>query len=424
MRAFLRLATLVLALLLTLAGCGGEGDAPPAAGTQPVPDPFAPPPDPVAPPPDPGPPGAPQADSARPELCWQGPPGGQDCQGQLINGYMVNPAVSAIDVVMFRLVSRAYSDRLVQAHRAGKPVRLLADRSQYLMTPAHAAELDYLAAQGVPVRITRHHGLTHDKTTVLYGVGASRQGQVVLSTYHPGEPAHQWESHFSVQSAAVTRRVRERFERAWANVHDPVANPHGSFLAFRPGMSFEAQPVVTCYEDPTPDPLPVADDPVFDLCFAGDEECQTAQIIPLLDAEPNGFDMAIYSLNAAPMRDALIRLARAGRPVRLLLDHARAQGAATRETLRRIKAAGAAGNVEIKLNTASFMHMKLLVGTGWTGWTSANFTATATVRARGCTRNSYNENTAMVARHQGLRDMAKARFEALWASGHFSTFAP
>jgi hypothetical protein len=353
-------------------------------------------------------------------LCFTGVPNGSDCLATLL-GYM-GVETSAVDVMMYRWRDRRFSDRLVAAHRAGQRVRVIIDRSQYTQDAGVKREVDYVATRGVQVRITRHRGPTHSKTIVLHN-----QRQVVLATYHPIWGFASWEMHFSVINDAVYRRTVERFERAWFNI-DPR---YGSFAPFVVGMrvpteaEVEANPPTVCYEDPVPDPQPLVDSPAFDLCFAADQNCQTDLLVPAIDREAARLDFAVYEMSSTWMRDALIRLAKRGLPLRILADGGRAVEPAMRDALRRIKAAGPA-NVQIKIDNQSdrSLHMKLLVGSSWLAFGSSNHKSGSTIRVRGCGTRGYSENDLILIRDQLLRDTARARFNTLWSSAYFSPFTP
>jgi hypothetical protein len=363
---------------------------------------------------------APTAEAGHRNLCWQGPPDGADCQGKL-GTYMADPAITAIDVLYYRWYSRAYSDRLVRAVRAGKRVRVVVDRLSYLAGHG-SAEVDYVASKGVPVRITRHAGSTHAKTTMLYGVNGV--GQAVVATYHPGANPNIWEMHFAVQSARVTARFKDWFDRAWANAYNPVSNPAGAYYLFKP-MAFEPEPVATCYAAPV---APPADDPVFNLCLTGDEDCMSGRLVPSLDAEMSSLDIAVYNLTNPAVRDSLIRFVRSGRPLRMITDRRRLdEDPGFRPALRQIREAAVYGNVWFKAqNSASLprMHMKLTVGSTWASWGSANYTRQSRAAPRGCSTSEYHDQTVMVVKDKALRDAASDRFEALWSYGAFVPFRP
>ncbi len=353
-------------------------------------------------------------------LCFTGAPGGADCVAKLLAYMKAEP--TGIDVMMYRWWDSRYTDRLVAAHRAGKRVRVIVDRSQYLEDAKFHMQVDRLAAAGVPLRITRHNGPTHSKTTLLRG-----QGRLVLAVYHPVNGITNWEMHFALQDPEVMRRMVERFDRAFRNVDPRV----GTFARFSRGMPLKteaemaASPTASCYEDPRPDPNPVPDDGTYDLCFSGDEDCQASQLAPAIDAETRSLDVAIYAMSSRSLRDALVRFARAGRPLRLLVDGARAREPAMRGTLRAIKAAGPSGNVRIKADvTPKSMHLKMVIGSTWVAFGSSNYRSGSTTRVRGCQSTSYSENDLMLARQRTVRDQARARFDRLWSSDGFAGFTP
>ncbi|HEX7126939.1 MAG TPA: phospholipase D-like domain-containing protein [Thermodesulfobacteriota bacterium] len=353
-------------------------------------------------------------------LCFTGPPSGADCLAKLLE-YM-DAENAGIDVMMYRWSDWRYTDRLIAKHRAGKRVRVIIDRSQYLENAKFHAQVDRLAAAGVPIRITRHRGVTHSKTTLLRG-----QGRLVLAVYHPVGGIRNWEMHFALQDPEALGRMVERFDRAWHNVDPQV----GTFAPFSRGMRLRTEaemaeaPTASCYEDPDPDPNPLPDDATYDLCFSGDENCQASQLAPAIDGEADRLDVAIYAMSSSSMRDALVRFARSGRPLRLIVDGARAREPAMRGTLRAVLAAGPSGNVRIKADVASTsMHLKMVVGSTWVAFGSSNYRDGSTTRVRGCQSRDYSENDLMLVRHRAVRDEARARFDRLWSSRDFAPFTP
>jgi hypothetical protein len=77
----------------------------------------------------------------------------------------------AVDFVIYRLTVPNLTDALIQRHRAGVPVRVLIEPTQY-RAPSYpeyelmGAEVDRLWAAGIPIKQRLHEGLTHMKTLI------------------------------------------------------------------------------------------------------------------------------------------------------------------------------------------------------------------------------------------------------------------
>ena len=78
---------------------------------------------------------------------------------------------AAIDVIMYRITDRHYSDAMIRAVRRGVPVRLLTEPDQYRDPTRywHSWNVDRMYTAGVQVRHRGHAGLNHQKSVVLRG---------------------------------------------------------------------------------------------------------------------------------------------------------------------------------------------------------------------------------------------------------------
>ena len=110
-----------------------------------------------------------------PDLIWgQGP----DFNNRLVQE--INNENTRIDLVVYRLEVDNITDAMLAKFKAGVPVRVLVDPSQYtkIIWPEYwltHANIDKLWAAGVPIRQNVHAGVTHMKTLVTstYATNAS-----------------------------------------------------------------------------------------------------------------------------------------------------------------------------------------------------------------------------------------------------------
>ncbi len=446
-----------LVLLLALAGCGSEGgglssdapgaDPPPsglAGGTQqpdPVgdpelPQPAMPAPESTATPmPSPGPapaPGpAPPAGETR-KLCFSPK---EDCVGKLLP--LLEAETEAIDVAIYHLYDRRISQILVDKHRAGVRVRVIADRHAYTSSPQQEREMNFLAAGSVPVRTNRHRGIIHHKATLLYSQGLVEHGSMNYTSFagrkvFVGKTGRtEWieEIAFFTTNPRLFARFKERFDRMWANSGDGQQ----TFQPFAAGMTLpnfketEAAPPVTRYENPVPDPSPLPDDPELEICFAPDQNCNGEVVRPIIENERTRLDVFMFrATSVEEIGKPLIARVKDGLPVRIIFERSQYHNdlyPSMTTIIDRLRAANTAGNLQLKATAhPGAMHMKGVITRELATWGSGNFTKPSSRKVRGLNRVFYQDEDMVITRDPALVAAMQARFDEMWNSPDFADF--
>jgi phosphatidylserine/phosphatidylglycerophosphate/cardiolipin synthase-like enzyme len=353
-----------------------------------------------------------------------------DCLADLVR--LINRETVGVDMTIYRMDDRNLTAALVNRHKAGVPVRVLTDRHFYTRGGDHKREVDYLVSNGVPVRINRHRGVVHQKSTVLRGQGLVQHGSMnyawhsIYQTVNGVRTLVQWKDEvtFTTNDPNVFARFGERFDRGWANTGDFQE----TWMVFNIGMPLQthaeadAKPPLTRYEDPVPSPRPVPDSPDLSICFGGDQDCNADAVAPVIKAETGRLDVFLFRVNEqADVIDPIVAKIRAGVPVRILVDKDEYEtNASTRNAVAQFRAANTAGNLRMKVRShAGQMHIKGVIGTGVATWGSGNFTWPSSTRVRGLQSNYYQEDDFMVCRDPALVATYRQHFDSLWASDGF-----
>ncbi|HWP34607.1 MAG TPA: phospholipase D-like domain-containing protein, partial [Thermodesulfobacteriota bacterium] len=423
-------------------GCGESVESPEAtlAASEPVGDPeppaqaeaeaqAEPPPPPAPPPPSPA--------TGREELrrlCFSPK---EDCVRVLL-GYLQSET-QAIDMAIYHLYDRRISQILVDKHRAGVRVRVLADRHAYTSKPQHAREMNFLASNGVPVRTNRHRGILHHKMTILHGLGLVQHGSMNYTSvasrkvFNGRTGQIEWieEVAFFTTNPLVFARFRERFERMWANTGDGQE----TFQIFTAGMvlpNFEETELTkpfTRYENPVPDPKPLPDDPALRICFAPDQNCNTEVLRPIIERERTKLDIFMFrATSVEEIGNPLVARVKEGLPIRIIFERSQYRNELYPSMTRIIDALWAAntkGNLRLKTTAHSgAMHMKSLITPELATWGSGNFTKPSSRRVRGLNNVFYQDEDMVIARDPALVAAMQARFDEMWASPDFADFDP
>ncbi len=445
-----QLPALLLACLLALAGCGDGGNGGPAAsvgagGTAPRDTPLggdSDAEDEITPPTEtpaeqdaeqePLPPPAEPTPTEVRDLCFSPE---TDCMNRLIA--YARAETRGIDVAIYHLYDSRLSRVLVEKHRAGIPVRVLADRHAYTIKSSHRRELSFLASNGVPVRVNRFRGIIHHKMTILHGLGMVLQGSMNYTSIasrkifngQTGQTEWNEEIAFFTTNARVLARYRERFDRAWAN----TGPGREAYQPFTPGMSLptfdetEANPPTTCYEDP-PSTLPL-EDPELDVCFAGDERCNQDVLGALVSRETQRVDVIAFRITVGSIVDPILARAGAGVPVRLIVERTQ-YGSPSYPSMTKfiddlLALRDAGRDVQVRATAhPGFMHMKSIITSQAAVWGSGNYTTTSSRRVRGCQRTYYQTEDMIITKSQGLVSTMRARFDEMWNGPDFADFEP
>ncbi|HEY8370185.1 MAG TPA: phospholipase D-like domain-containing protein [Thermodesulfobacteriota bacterium] len=384
--------------------------------------------------PTPAPPAArPAAEGTLNRLCFSPK---EDCLNLLLS--YLQAETEGIDIAIYHLYDSRMSEILIRKHRAGVPVRVLADRHAYTVKGSHRREMNRLAASGVPVRTNRFRGIIHHKTTILHGLGLVEQGSMNYTSIASrkvvgtnGRTEWNEELAFFTTNRRVLARYRERFDRAWAN----TGGGRKAYLVFRPDMALptfdeaEARKPVTCYEDPSPAPKPLRDDPLLSVCFGGDQQCNKDVVGPLVADEDRRLDVIAFRLTVGSVTGPILERARAGVRVRLIFErsqYAHPSYPSMTTFLDELHEIGrTTGDVAIKATAhQGFMHMKSIITSKAAIWGSANYTSSSSRHVRGCQNLYYQTEDMVVARDGSLVGRMRARFDEMWASRDFADWEP
>jgi hypothetical protein len=143
----------------------------------------------------------------------------------------IDAETRGIDLVSYRLTVPGVTDALIRRHRAGVPVRVFIEPTQY-RNPSYpeywlvGAMADKLWAAGVPIKQRTHDGLTHMKTLVT-----SRVAMVGSSNFTRfWERDHNYFADVSTKPA-IYMGMKARFDAMW----NDAAN-YRPFQPLRPGF--------------------------------------------------------------------------------------------------------------------------------------------------------------------------------------------
>jgi hypothetical protein len=156
-----------------------------------------------------------------PEMGWgQGP----EFNDRLISE--INRELTFVDLVIYRLTVNNVTSALLNKHKAGVPVRLIVEPSEYRngVWPEFTitgANVDKLWAAGVPIRSRTHAGITHMKTLVTSAVATNASSNIGAN----------WQRDHNYFIPAATKpalysALRSRFDAMW--------NDTSNFTTFAP----------------------------------------------------------------------------------------------------------------------------------------------------------------------------------------------
>jgi hypothetical protein len=131
-----------------------------------------------------------------------------------------------IDASMYRITDRAHTDQLIASMQRGVPTRLITEQLQYRdesrLWDAWNVDRAWLAGQqtfiagepGIHVRVRGHEGLSHEKLTVLEGMGKVIFGS---SNWTSASSDDQLEHNLFTTNTAFFVWARDHFNRKWFN---------------------------------------------------------------------------------------------------------------------------------------------------------------------------------------------------------------
>jgi phosphatidylserine/phosphatidylglycerophosphate/cardiolipin synthase-like enzyme len=209
-----------------------------------------------------------------------------------------------IDLAAWWFSDHQISTAIVRRFQAGVPVRFIGDVNTLRDAPTRR-ELEYLAAQGVPMRLRSPVGssaIMHWKCAVFAGQDAAEFGSANWTVYslRPySSTNYDDETVLVTRDAQLLPALRMKFDQMWVDT-----------TAFRDWANMT--PAIRTREEPN------ALLPTSMVWSQG--QAYNARLIAEIDAEPEFIDLVAYRIMAASVTDALVRRLRAGVRVRLVID--------------------------------------------------------------------------------------------------------
>jgi len=125
----------------------------------------------------------------------------------------LNRTQQSLDVAIYDLTEPNIAAAIEAAHRRGVHVRIVADRGQ---TQRPHSEIPYLAARGIPIRLSRgyrgNRSLMHNKFAVF-----DRKVAVTGSfNWTTSAEGYNFENIVFVSDPSVVNRFAQAFERIWS----------------------------------------------------------------------------------------------------------------------------------------------------------------------------------------------------------------
>jgi hypothetical protein len=227
-------------------------------------------------------------------------PSFENCRTPLLT--LIANEQAKIDVAFDEMEDSAIADALVSRFKAGVPVRVIADARRNNVSPQNAVTLQKLAAAGIPIRVRSVGATMHWKFMLFFGQQTLEFGAANFSTEYfiPVQAYRNYtdEAIYFTDDPPIVDSFKTRIDDAWmdttlisnyANVRTPLARENGTFpispdLLFVPWQNF------------------------------------ASRAVPRYDAETSRIDVIMYKITEASHADAMIRAAKRGVPVRLIVE--------------------------------------------------------------------------------------------------------
>jgi cardiolipin hydrolase len=139
-----------------------------------------------------------------PETCFSP---AEACDKKLIS--FIQKSQRSLDVAIYAITHPDIASAIVQAHRRGVTVRMVADRSQ---SQGNSSKVGELRAQGVPLKIGAAQGLMHNKFTILDGQSL----ELGSFNYTRSASTSHAENQLYIGDPMVVEKFRIEFEKLWA----------------------------------------------------------------------------------------------------------------------------------------------------------------------------------------------------------------
>lgn len=147
----------------------------------------------------------------------------------------------AIDVIMYRITDERHTNAMIAALQRGVPVRILSETLEYRL-PSRlwvAYNLDRLWAAGIPLKVSVHAGINHQKLVILYNQAMSVFGSSNWTT--PSANLQQEHNYFTTKPWMQQWFV-DQFNRKWNNLAPNGAIETGWFTPLPPDKPLSLSP--------------------------------------------------------------------------------------------------------------------------------------------------------------------------------------
>jgi phosphatidylserine/phosphatidylglycerophosphate/cardiolipin synthase-like enzyme len=282
-------------------------------------------------------------------------PGSEDCYTPLLR--LIQTETVAIDVAMLFMEDDALADAIIARHRAGVRVRLIVEPRRNPVTPKNAVILDRFRAAGIPMRNRISGGHLHWKFMIFDGQDTIQFSAANYSDFYfkPPTPYLDYtdEVIYFGDDPSLVNSFRRKFDDTWIDTVGFMNYANITTLARR-------YPLYAV--DPTLNFVPAQD-------FG-------KRSVPLYDAETSRIDVVMYKITEATHADGLIRAAKRGVPVRLIVEGDRYRDRGNIWQAYHVDRLYAAGVAVRERAHAGFLHQKstLLYGQALSIFGSSNWT--------------------------------------------------
>lgn len=293
--------------------------------------------------------------AAAEELC---DPAFQDCRARLLT--LINNERVRLDFAFNLLEDQLITDAVIARHRAGVPVRVIMEPRRNSTNPLNATMIERLRAAGVPLRQKPSGRIFHWKMFMFAGqqIVEFAATNFTADYLRPKAPYLDYHSDplYISRDLALVRSFQTKFDNLWVDTTNFTDYANVTTRA----RAYPTWPVATT------------------LSFVPEQNFLTRSK-PLYDAETQQIDTIMYKITETGHADGLIRAAKRGVVVRLIVEPDQYRDTKNLWQAYNVDRLYAAG-VRIKVRAhAGFIHQKttLLYGQATTVFGSSNWTLQA-----------------------------------------------
>jgi hypothetical protein len=246
-------------------------------------------------------------------------PAYEDAKSVLIQ--KINAETVRLDIATWYLTDREITLAIVKRFNAGVPVRVLGDRvSIFEIDQNTRNEYEYLASNGVPIRLRYHPTwfpfIMHWKAGIFVGQNTVEFGSSNWTTFElaPWSSTNfKDETVLFTDDSSIVNAFKTKFDQMWVDIADfldwaDVYQRETGTPWTGPAMTYNRNRLEPDY------PIPP------DLVFAQGSEL-TNRMTAEIDAETTGpIDFIIYRLSVTNVTNALLNKLGAGLPVRVVVE--------------------------------------------------------------------------------------------------------